>query len=156
MLLQQLLASRTVEHLFVPSCTGATFPCLSHCCSLLVSCCPGAPTLKHSLPLHSHPSLLTSASLATPLWAPIARYNPRGWVPQGSYPSLPLVLLTTARCLPTSSQVVHEHSWHNRHPPQLLSPPLLALPWTQKPLPCSSSSDTGLQNHPGPHHNGST
>ena len=44
-LLQQLPASRTVAHLSVPSFTGATLPCLSHCCNLLDSCCLGTPSL---------------------------------------------------------------------------------------------------------------
>ena len=42
-LLQHLHASRTVAHLSILPCTGATHLCLSHYCSLLTLCCPGIP-----------------------------------------------------------------------------------------------------------------
>lgn len=44
-LLQQILASRTVAQLSVPSCTSATLLCLSHCCILLGSRCLETPAL---------------------------------------------------------------------------------------------------------------
>ena len=138
--LLQLLASRTVAHLSVPSCTGATLPCLLHCCNLLVSRVLGilhCRSLCCSIIIRLYRHLLVLLLL---IGALVARYNPRGWVPRGPCPSSPVVRLTTTQCLPTSSLEVYEHSWYNHHLSPLLSPLVLAQPWSQKPLPCSSSS----------------
>jgi len=87
---------------------------LSHCCNpnhTAIDSCTLALFCRSIRILLLSTSIILLLSLATP----IAGYDPRVWVPQGSGPTSPVVLLTTARCHPTSSLEVYEHSWHNRH-----------------------------------------
>ena len=86
-LLQHLHASHTIAHLSVPSYTGATHSCLSHCCSLLALRCLGIPALQLSLPLHPNLSLPNQLVLLLLIGPLVVKSNQRGWVPQGSCPS---------------------------------------------------------------------
>ena len=105
-LLQHLHASRTVAPFSVLPCT------VQHtCASRIAATCMlnavlGFSALYLPLSLHLHLPLPTHPVLLLLVGALVARSNPRGWVPQGSWPSSPVVLLTTVRCLPTSAQVV--------------------------------------------------
>ena len=126
-LLQHLYTSRTATNLSVPSCTVATSsvplallqPSL-RCLRLLHSstlCC------SICIRFYRHPP-----SCYCHFGAPVDRYDPRVWVPQEYCPSSPIVLLRTARCLPTSTQVACVHSWHNHRLSKLPSLPVLSLP----------------------------
>ena len=124
------------------SCTVAAYYLYTvlrflHCSSLCYSIC---------IRLYPHPPVLLLL-----IEASVARSNPSSWVPRGSCPSSLVVHLTTTRCLPTSAQVVSVHSWHSHHLSPLPSLPLLAQPWSRRPLPCSSSLDNGSHNDPTPH-----
>lgn len=85
-------------------------------------------TIAHSTASFASVSTHTNQSLLLLIGAPVARSNPRGWVPRGSCPSSLVVRLATTRCLPTSAQVVRVHSWHSHCLSKLPSLPVLALP----------------------------